>query len=106
MAFLMRKSWRADKTSSAQRGYGYKWQNARKQWLAQHPLCVMCKAQGRITAATVVDHIRPHKGDQRLFWDTSNWQSLCKRHHDSDKQWMERYGHAKPVIGLDGWPVT
>lgn len=102
----MRKSWRADKTNSAQRGYGYKWQRARKQWLAQHPLCVMCKAQGYITAATVVDHIKPHKGDLRLFWDTSNWQSLCKRHHDSDKQMLERHGHVKAVIGLDGWPAT
>ena len=36
-----------------------------------------------ITPATVVDHIKPHHGDQRLFWDVGNWQSLCKAHHDS-----------------------
>ena len=28
------------------------------------------------------DHIVPHRGDMRLFWDESNWQPLCKRHHD------------------------
>ncbi len=32
--------------------------------------------------ATVVDHIRPHKGNQELFWDVTNWGALCKRCHD------------------------
>lgn len=58
----------------------------------------MCEAQGRITAATVVDHIKPHKGDQGLFWDRANWQALCKPHHDSTKQRAEQRGHA---IGVD-----
>ena len=34
------------------------------------------------TRATVVDHIRPHKGNRELFWDRTNWQSLCKQCHD------------------------
>ena len=38
--------------------------------------------EGRYTKATVVDHIQPHRGDPKLFWDQSNWQSLCKRCHD------------------------
>jgi 5-methylcytosine-specific restriction enzyme A len=29
-----------------------------------------------------VDHIIPHKGNQKLFWDTKNWQSLCEMHHN------------------------
>ncbi len=77
-------SWRADKESSAQRGYGYRWQKARAAFLAEHPLCVMCKAEGRVTAATVVDHSVPHRGDPTIFWDRSKWQPLCKQHHDSD----------------------
>jgi 5-methylcytosine-specific restriction protein A len=32
--------------------------------------------------AIVVDHIIPHKGNYKLFWDKSNWQSLCKSCHD------------------------
>ena len=36
----------------------------------------------RIEVATVVDHIMPHKGDNTLFWDRDNWQSLCKRFHN------------------------
>lgn len=29
----------------------------------------------------MVDHIIPHKGDQSLFWDQMNWESLCARCH-------------------------
>ena len=35
-----------------------------------------------VIRATVVDHIKPHRGDQKLFWDQNNWQPLCKEHHD------------------------
>jgi 5-methylcytosine-specific restriction enzyme A len=62
--------------------YNYKWEQARKRYLKVNPLCVECLQLGRTTPATIVDHIIPHKGDKRLFWDKSNWQSLCKRHHD------------------------
>jgi len=50
----------------------------------------MCESSGRIEPATVIDHIIPHRGDQSLFWDQSNWQALCKPHHDRDKQSQER----------------
>lgn len=63
--------------SSSARGYGRAWQKARKAYLAAHPLCVQCKRDGLLTAARVVDHIVPHRGDMRLFWDQSNWQALC-----------------------------
>ena len=32
--------------------------------------------------ATVVDHIKPHRGSWPLFIDPANHQSLCKRCHD------------------------
>ena len=59
-----------------------------RQYLATHPLCVRCMAEGRYTKATVVDHIKPHRGDSALFWDQDNWQALCKRCHDR-KTWTE-----------------
>lgn len=68
--------------SAARRGYDTKWRAARKRFLAIHPLCVECRRQGRVQAATVVDHIIPHKGNANLFWDESNWQVLCKQCHD------------------------
>jgi len=71
-----------DRMSSAERGYDGKWRKSRRIFLQQHPLCVECLKEGETTAATVVDHIIPHKGDKKLFWDRSNWQPLCKKHHD------------------------
>ncbi|WP_114094487.1 HNH endonuclease [Thalassospira xiamenensis] len=68
--------------SSNDRGYTSKWRKAREAFLKEHPLCCRCEAGGMVTAATVVDHIVPHKGDQKLFWRRSNWQPLCKHHHD------------------------
>lgn len=79
----LKQSQRDDRRGTAhQRGYGSQWQKARLGWLMKHPLCVHCEQRGRVTAATVVDHITPHKGDRHLFWDRDNWQSLCKPCHD------------------------
>lgn len=102
--------------SSAAKGYGYRWQKARDVWLAEHSTCVECRKHGRVERATVVDHIKPHRlgfalesGDaaaisaaRKLFWDRSNWQSLCKLCHDSYKQRLEKSG--EPGCGLDGIP--
>lgn len=84
-------SWRTSGMTAADRGYGYAWQKARERFLRQHPLCVMCEQERppRVTAATVVDHKVPHRGDQAVFWDETNWQSLCKPHHDGEKQRQE-----------------
>lgn len=100
-------SWRVSGMTSAQRGYGYKWQKARAAYLLKHPFCAFClrdagieykqdaeaiglecEARGvDLPFANVVDHIEDHKGDQRLFWDSdNNWQSLCTNHHSSEKQ--------------------
>ena len=71
--------------SSSERGYGSKWQKASKAFLRAHPLCQCpeCKSGAlRLTPATVVDHIVPHRGDMKLFWDSSNWQSMAKACHD------------------------
>lgn len=38
----------------------------------------------------VVDHTEPHRGDERLFWDESNLQTVSKAYHDSEKQKQER----------------
>lgn len=84
-------SWRSGK-SSAERGYGYKWQQARERYLLDHPLCVYCERSGRTVAASVVDHITPHRGDKQLFWQQSNWQALCRPCHDSVKKAEEAAG--------------
>ncbi len=90
-------------TSSA-RGYDSKWSKARRDYLKSHPWCVKHLERGEHVSATVVDHIKPHRQDWSLFWDRSNWQPLCKLHHDSLKQKEDNRGY---VIGCDvaGRPV-
>ncbi len=96
--------------SARERGYGTAWEKARKGYLRAHPHCTMCMRLGKATQAVVVDHIKRHRSDdgasdQILFWDKSNWQSLCKPHHDSTKQLIEK-GRVVRLIGDDGWPVS
>jgi 5-methylcytosine-specific restriction protein A len=69
--------------SSSKRGYDSKWRKARLAYLQAHPLCVKCLEIGIPVSATVVDHIIPHRGDYKLFWNSkNNWQPLCKTCHD------------------------
>lgn len=80
--------------SASERGYGTAWQKARAGFLRSHPSCAMCGA-----AASVVDHIVPHRGDQDLFWRHSNWQALCTPCHSGPKQRAE-VRHAAAQKGL------
>ena len=91
--------------SSAKRGYGGRWQKTRVGFLAKHPLCVFCERIGKVVEATVVDHIKPHKGDMNLFWQRHNWQPLCKHHHDLDKfkietAWLKGLLSDTALIGI------
>lgn len=97
-------SWRTDKQSSTAHGYGYKWRQARAGYLVLHPFCAYClrevgvsydqeavtiglqctKAGIGLPYAQAVDHVTPHRGDMKVFWDLANWQSLCSTHHSLD----------------------
>lgn len=83
------------------RGYTYRWQKASAGWLRAHPLCVHCDAKGLVVAASEVDHVIPHKGDMKLFWDPRNWQSLCHTCH-STKTANEDGGFGRKVINQRG----
>lgn len=74
----------------------------RARRLRLEPFCRMCRKDGAVVVATVVDHITPHKGNERLFFSLENTQSLCAEHHNRDKQSLERGGQ---TIGADGWPL-
>lgn len=80
--------------NSNARGYGHRWRVYRAGFLLEYPLCGQgpdaaaalvgsCKAEGRPTAANVVDHIVDHKGDEEKFWDPKNHRASCKPHHDA-----------------------
>lgn len=80
-----------------ERGYDNRWLRASKTFLSTRPLCSECRWFYRITPAEVTDHKRPHRKDWGLFWDTENWQPLCKRCHDM-KTSRENSALAKYVV--------
>lgn len=83
-----------------------RWQRLRSEQLRQHPLCRMHAELGRVVEARVVDHITPHRGDEELFFNRGNLQSLCKICHDAAKQAQERSAHGLlRGAGLDGQPL-
>lgn len=41
-----------------------------------------CEWPGCSALAHVVDHVKPHGGDNGRFFDRANLQALCKLHHD------------------------
>jgi 5-methylcytosine-specific restriction endonuclease McrA len=53
------------------------WRNYCAKFLAINSECYVCG-----TKATVVDHIRPHRGDETLFKKTDNHIPLCAHHHN------------------------
>ena len=64
-----------DRGTTHDRGYGRNWQQLRLVVLNEEPTCRRCMERGRVTAATVVDHIRPLRdgGDN----GRDNLQPLC-----------------------------
>jgi 5-methylcytosine-specific restriction enzyme A len=90
--------------SAGERGYGAKWRKARAEFLAANPQCALCAEAGRRTRATVVDHIQPHKNDDRLFWNRRNWQPLCESCHNGVKQSADRTGVLRGG-NADGFPL-
>jgi 5-methylcytosine-specific restriction protein A len=71
------------KRNSNAMGYTYRWQKFRESFLKKNPLCVECKKNGIVTVATDVDHIIPHRGDMKIFWQPGNHQALCRSHHSA-----------------------
>lgn len=85
--------------SAFKRGYNSKWNRARRVFLIEHPTCECeeCRKSGNPLPANVVDHIIPHRGDQKLFWDRKNWQAMNKRCHDK-KTAQENGGFGNKII--------
>lgn len=81
-----------------ERGYSNEWYAASKAFLGRNPLCRRCLDRNFIRGASVTDHIVPHKGNSKLFWDENNWQPLCKRCHD-----QKTFQTDAPASKRPGW---
>jgi 5-methylcytosine-specific restriction endonuclease McrA len=58
--------------------YDSSWEKYRIKFLAVNPRCYSCGDK-----ATVVDHVTPHKGDDKLFKQLDNHIPLCSRCHNT-----------------------
>lgn len=72
-----------------------RWQKLREQVLVRDAYTckqtgVICMGKHPADNSPVVDHVKPHHGDERLFWDIENLQTVSKAYHDSEKQKQER----------------
>jgi 5-methylcytosine-specific restriction enzyme A len=79
------------------------WKRARQYQLQCEPLCQQCQREGRVTPATQVDHIEPHRGDWNAF-RYGAVQSLCLDCH-SRKTRAENGCRIRRRIGFDGMPI-
>lgn len=84
-----------------------RWQQLRKAQLNAHPMCQCPHCQEKMLEADTVDHITPHRGDKRLFFDRHNLQSMHHDCHDKYKQSHEK-GGAGFMAGCDdmGRPLS
>ena len=52
------------------------WQRLSRQFLDENYICSECPS-----VSEHCDHIKPHGGNPKLFWDVRNWQALCASCH-------------------------
>lgn len=82
-----------------------RWRKMRLRQLKRHPLCQCVHCQECGLVADTVDHIKPHRGDPKLFWDERNIQSMNRDCHNRYKQSQERGGYGFIGVDVRGQPL-
>lgn len=67
--------------SARKRGYDWQWEKFRERYLREHPLCIDCLAEHRMTPATEVHHIHKLRDNPKLKYVESNLMALCHQCH-------------------------
>src|SRR5262245_58671927 len=75
-----RKPWATSKRGGSTRS----WRMRRMFVLREEPLCRLCAAAGKLTAATEVDHIVPIARNGSEVYE--NYQPICELHHRAKSQ--------------------
>lgn len=77
--------------SAAKRGYGYKWQQYRKQYFSVHRVCACGCGQACTITNGDIDHVIAVYGpSDPLFWKHSNHQPLIHGHHSKKTATVNR----------------
>jgi 5-methylcytosine-specific restriction enzyme A len=98
-------SWGVRRFSDGRQWYRTdRWQRLRRRVLSEQPFCAMREQRERCRlVATEVDHIKPHRGDRRLFFDRENLPSMCRSCH-AQKTAREVLGKG-PGVDEHGMPL-
>ena len=75
------------------------WARRRAYQLRVEPLCRLCLEVGRVTPATVADHVVPHRGDFTAF-RLGQLRSLCADCHNR----LDRTNGPRAPVREDGTP--
>lgn len=102
-------------SSRQERGYGWEWRKLRLTILERDKhlcQCARCKASGRTTLATQVDHVVSKAKAQALGWteeqidDPSNLQAINDKCHEIKTKEEQGIKHVERVgFSKSGWPV-
>lgn len=103
--FTERKASDKGRPSRHERGYTNRWAKYAKTYLESHPVCAIRDPKYCTERATEVDHIVPHRGDHKLFWNPKNHQPACHHCHSAktareDGRWGQggkRGGASRPT---------
>lgn len=79
--------------------YDRDWERYRARFLAINPECYACAKP-----AVVVDHLKPHQGDQQLFEKLDNHLPLCISCHNTVTTKFDRqYRAGNPITDKIKW---
>src|ERR1043165_7690819 len=70
-----------ERGTAAERGYDYQWQQFRLRYLADHPLCEDCQAEGLIRPATDIHHEKKLSEHPEYKYDEEWLMPLCHECH-------------------------
>ena len=79
------------------------WLRRRSHQLRVEPLCRICLEAGRVTPATVADHVVPHRGDYNVF-RLGALRNLCKPCHDGLDAKNRSPIRPRSTVRADGTP--
>lgn len=82
LTYAMFNRFRADKEDAKFYSCA-RWKKKRLVVLKRDPLCVVCKAAGRLVPSTIADHILERKEHPHLAWDLKNLRGVCESCHNS-----------------------
>jgi 5-methylcytosine-specific restriction protein A len=77
------------------------WRRLREVVLAEEPLCVLCKVEGRTEPSTCVDHVVPFNGNWDLFVRRDNLRGLCATCNSKKANTTDRDDPTPPGRGPD-----